>query len=195
MFLPETLSCHDLRHTFCTRMNESNMNRKAIQSVMGHRDIRTTFDTYTESQDTLVFYTKCKGRRVYDFLSLKGSASERAIPMLEVVMETLIEEKQNQENKSTNNAIELNGKERLIFTTRDGGFRTQDGANRKLKSISKTYNDREVTQAKKECRKPVLLPENLNCTVLRNSLCARIVESLKKATIEDAGRKSVKEVG
>lgn len=41
-------SCHITRHTFCTRLCESETNIKVIQSVMGHKDIQTTMDIYAE---------------------------------------------------------------------------------------------------------------------------------------------------
>ena len=51
LILPE-FSCHQLRHTFCTRLCENETNLKVIQSVMGHRDIATTMDIYAEATDT-----------------------------------------------------------------------------------------------------------------------------------------------
>ncbi len=44
-------SCHILRHTFCTRFCENETNIKVIQSVMGHKDIQTTYDIYTDVTD------------------------------------------------------------------------------------------------------------------------------------------------
>lgn len=44
-------SCHVLRHTFCTRLCENENNLKVIQSVMGHKSIKTTLDIYTEATD------------------------------------------------------------------------------------------------------------------------------------------------
>jgi integrase len=41
-------SCHHLRHTFATRLCESENNLKVIQSIMGHRSITTTMDVYAE---------------------------------------------------------------------------------------------------------------------------------------------------
>lgn len=41
-------SCHNLRHTFCTRLCEADLHIKVIQSVMGHKDIHTTLDIYAE---------------------------------------------------------------------------------------------------------------------------------------------------
>ena len=48
---PEVLlpnfSCHNLRHTFATRLCESGLNIKTVQSILGHADIATTMDIYT----------------------------------------------------------------------------------------------------------------------------------------------------
>ena len=41
-------SNHYLRHTFCTRFCESEPNVKVVQSVMGHANISTTLDIYTD---------------------------------------------------------------------------------------------------------------------------------------------------
>lgn len=43
------ISPHILRHTFCTRMCETDTNIKVIQDVMGHKNIRTTMDVYNEA--------------------------------------------------------------------------------------------------------------------------------------------------
>lgn len=48
---PEVLlphfSCHSLRHTFTTRMCEAGVNIKVIQDTLGHKDITTTLNIYT----------------------------------------------------------------------------------------------------------------------------------------------------
>ena len=44
-------TCHIMRHTFATRLCESNTNLKVIQSVMGHRDIQTTMNIYVDATD------------------------------------------------------------------------------------------------------------------------------------------------
>ncbi len=41
-------SCHTLRHTFTTRLCESGINIKVIQTVLGHSDISTTLDIYMQ---------------------------------------------------------------------------------------------------------------------------------------------------
>lgn len=42
-------SCHNLRHTFATRLCEANVNMKVIQDTLGHSDISTTMEVYAEA--------------------------------------------------------------------------------------------------------------------------------------------------
>ena len=54
VLLPK-FSCHNLRHTFATRLCESGMNIKLIQDILGHSDISTTMDIYTHvTQDARI---------------------------------------------------------------------------------------------------------------------------------------------
>lgn len=48
LILLPRFSCHTLRHTFTTRLCESGINIKVIQSVLGHSDISTTLDIYAD---------------------------------------------------------------------------------------------------------------------------------------------------
>ena len=41
-------SCHNLRHTFCTRLVEMKVPVKVIQALMGHSDFKTTMNIYAE---------------------------------------------------------------------------------------------------------------------------------------------------
>ena len=56
-------SCHNLRHTFCTRYCENETNLKVIQEIMGHRDIATTMEVYAEAT---------KDAKVKSFEDLEG---------------------------------------------------------------------------------------------------------------------------
>lgn len=47
LILPD-FSAHNLRHTFCTRLCENDVNIKVIQTVMGHSDITTTMNIYAD---------------------------------------------------------------------------------------------------------------------------------------------------
>jgi len=46
-------SCHILRHTFATRLCESGINIKVIQSVLGHADVSTTMNIYVDVTNAL----------------------------------------------------------------------------------------------------------------------------------------------
>lgn len=46
-------SCHSLRHTFATRMCEAGVNIKAIQDILGHKDIETTMNIYTDATEEM----------------------------------------------------------------------------------------------------------------------------------------------
>ncbi len=43
----ETLYPHAIRHTFCSRCFENNINPKVVQQLMGHQSYSTTIDIYT----------------------------------------------------------------------------------------------------------------------------------------------------
>lgn len=47
-FVPYLTRPHCIRHTFCTRLCEKEMNVKTIQVIMGHKDIQTTLDIYAD---------------------------------------------------------------------------------------------------------------------------------------------------
>lgn len=67
VLLPK-FSCHTLRHTFTTRLCESGMNIKVIQSVLGHADISTTLDIYADVTKDL---KKSEMQMFDDFMSKK----------------------------------------------------------------------------------------------------------------------------
>lgn len=52
ILLPK-FSCHSLRHTFATRMCEAGVNIKAIQDILGHKDIETTMNIYTDATEDM----------------------------------------------------------------------------------------------------------------------------------------------
>ena len=47
-FLLPHFTCHQLRHTFCTRLVEMEPRAKVVQTIMGHANISTTMDVYAE---------------------------------------------------------------------------------------------------------------------------------------------------
>lgn len=62
-FLLPKFSSHSIRHTFCTRLCESETNLKVIQYVMGHSDITMTLNKYAACKEA---------KRQEEFLALEG---------------------------------------------------------------------------------------------------------------------------
>lgn len=50
-FLLPHFTCHQLRHTFCTRLCEVEPRAKIVQAIMGHADFDTTMDVYAEVEE------------------------------------------------------------------------------------------------------------------------------------------------
>ena len=44
--LPENMTPHTMRHTFCTKMALAGMNPKSLQYIMGHKNIEITMNYY-----------------------------------------------------------------------------------------------------------------------------------------------------
>lgn len=64
-------SCHNLRHTFTTRLCESGINIKVIQSILGHADISTTLNIYA---DVTRDFKKAEMQTFGDFMNKKKDA-------------------------------------------------------------------------------------------------------------------------
>ena len=56
VLLPQ-FSCHILRHTFTTRLCESDVNVKIMQEVLGHANIQTTLDIYADITEEFKHHT------------------------------------------------------------------------------------------------------------------------------------------
>ncbi len=53
LLLP-SIHCHMLRHTFGTRLNDANINIKAMQALLGHSDIETTMQIYVDASKKIM---------------------------------------------------------------------------------------------------------------------------------------------
>lgn len=63
-------SCHSLRHTFATRMCEKGVNIKVVQDVLGHADVATTLNIYTDA-------TKDLKKSEFDILDAQKNVSKK----------------------------------------------------------------------------------------------------------------------
>ncbi|HEL0817429.1 TPA: site-specific integrase [Streptococcus equi subsp. zooepidemicus] len=51
--LPSPFTAHSLRHTFCTKLAHSGMNPKALQYIMGHKNISMTLNYYAHTDSDM----------------------------------------------------------------------------------------------------------------------------------------------
>ena len=49
------ITTHDLRHTFANILCERNVNLKVAQKLLGHADIQTTMDIYTQVSQEFIY--------------------------------------------------------------------------------------------------------------------------------------------
>lgn len=79
-------SCHTLRHTFATRLCESGVNMKVIQDVLGHADIGTTMNIYTDATNEL----KQKEITTFDEYLNKLEEDNKTLPKESMVVDRIV---------------------------------------------------------------------------------------------------------
>ena len=105
----------------------------------------------------------------------KTEAGIRTIPMLDVVYDAFMMEKEAQDENG-GNISEIDGMTGFVFSNRFGTVPNPQTVNRAIKRISHSYNAEERLKAKKEKREPVLLP-HFSCHHLRHTFCTRLCEN------------------
>ena len=98
----------------------------------------------------------------------------RRIPMLPVVREALIAERERQEKEGFS-TIEVGGLTGFVFTNRFGSVHHPTTVNKAIKRVYTSYNVEEVVAAKKERREPLLIP-HFSCHQMRHTYCTRLCE-------------------
>lgn len=80
LLLPN-FSCHWLRHTFATRMIESDVSVKAAQELLGHADVRTTMNIYAAAQKEFVCseLSKITNAHTNDLQKVAGDSCEECV--------------------------------------------------------------------------------------------------------------------
>ena len=107
--------------------------------------------------------------------SLKTTASRRDIPMMDDVYDALKCEWENQEVTGFNTSV-IDGLSGFVFKNRYGKVQNGANLNRTIKRIYEAYNAQEIVNAKREHRKPIIIP-HFSCHVIRHTFCTRLCES------------------
>lgn len=117
------------------------------------------------------------GRQLMSISLPKTEAGIRTIPMLDVVKEAFLMEKEQQFDMlgGLNEQI-IDGMSGFVFQNADGRVPNPQTVNRTIKRIVETYNSEELLNAAKEKRDPELIP-NFSCHVLRHTFATRLCEA------------------
>ena len=107
----------------------------------------------------------------------KTEAGIRTIPMLDVMKEAFLMEKEQQFDMlgGLNEQI-IDGMSGFVFQNADGRVPNPQTVNRTIKRIVETYNSEELLNAAKEKRNPELIPD-FSCHVLRHTFATRLCEA------------------
>ena len=116
--------------------------------------------------------SKCE----YKIDAPKTAAGLRDIPLLDKVREALIAEKNYQDENGIRNVMELDGFSGFVFCNRFGNFHNQASINREIKRIVNDYNAREEVNARRDGRKPIIVP-GFSCHIARHTFCTRLCEN------------------
>ena len=105
----------------------------------------------------------------------KTEAGTRLIPMMDTVYDALKNEYDRQK-KDGFCVAEVDGMNGFIFSNRNGSLHNPHCINSAIKRISESHNAREIIDAKKEHREPIIIP-HFSAHHLRHTFCSRLCEN------------------
>lgn len=126
---------------------------------------------------SLTYYPRREKTYVCEFrVSLpKTEAGKRIIPMMEPIYNVLKSEYERQQEEGFCDTV-VDGMTNFIFTNRFGNPHNPASINRAIKRIVDAHNAEEEVEAKKEKRKPIMLPR-FSCHIFRHTFASRICEN------------------
>ena len=115
----------------------------------------------------------------YEINSTKTAAGERVIPMVSMVKEALLMEKERNERENVTCNANIAGYTDFIFLNRFGYTLNNSVVNKVIGRIVRDYNEEQMNLVEEGKVKPgdaVLLP-NFSCHILRHTFATRLVEA------------------
>lgn len=147
-----------------------------IGEVVGLRWKDVDFKNHSISINHSVSYYPRENRKSYFAVSLpKTESGVRTIPMMEQVFQVLQDEYKRQKLEGFC-MVELDGMTGFIFSNRNGNLHNPHCINLAITRISENHNAKEIINAKKEHREPVIIP-HFSCHHLRHTFCSRLCEN------------------
>lgn len=133
-------------------------------------------DNIISINHNLIYHLQDDGSVQFRVTTTKTKNGKRDIPMFENVKQALKKEYSRQEKEGFCTQ-EVDGYSGFIWTNRFGNLLSPACFNRALVRITNDYNSQETTLAKKEKRKPNLLP-HFSAHHLRHTFCVRLCEEV-----------------
>ena len=122
------------------------------------------------------YYPREGSRKSMYAVSLpKTEAGVRIIPIMDQVYDVLANEYERQKTEGFC-VFELDGMSGFIFSNRNGNLHNPHCINQAINRISDAYNSKEIIDAKREHREPVIIP-HFSCHHLRHTFCSRLCEN------------------
>ena len=133
-------------------------------------------ENYVEINHNMVYYQRDKGKCYFSVTTPKTKAGNRIIPLLPEVKDALLKERKIQFENGIVCKAAIDGYTNFIFLNRFGNPHNPQTINRAIKRIALSYNEKELEQAEKEKREPILLPP-FSCHNLRHTFATRYCEN------------------
>lgn len=124
---------------------------------------------------TLVYYKQEDKGCGFVINTPKSKAGIRTVPMIGLVKDAILKEREYQNLLNIKCNVELDGYTDFIFLNRFGKLHNQASLNRAIKRIVRECNN-EIINSKKEDEDVILLP-NISCHILRHTFATRLIES------------------
>lgn len=123
----------------------------------------------------LIYRQQDSGKCEFHVTTPKTKSGVRIVPMLSEVRRALLKERVRQMREGFNQTV-VDGYSGFIFSNRYGSVLSPHCVNRAIERIYKEYNAKETELAKKEHRKPILIP-HFSVHNLRHTFCTRFCEN------------------
>ena len=130
-------------------------------------------DGIIDVNHTLIYYRHAVNGCYCNVHSPKTANGVRQIPMLSLVKEAFLQEKQYQQENGIRCTATVDGYTDFIFVNRFGDPQHQGTLNKALRRIIRDCNDEILLKGKKD---PLLLP-HFSCHILRHSFTTRMCEA------------------
>lgn len=147
-----------------------------IGEMIGLRWEDLDFDNKTISINHAAIYRVMEnGKSEFHISTPKTEAGTRIIPMMKAVEKAFRDEYESQKESGFNIQV-VDGMSGFIFCNKDGNIHKPSVVNHAIKRIYEAYNAEEIIKAKRENRRPVLIP-HFSCHHIRHTFCTRCCEN------------------